>query len=91
VPEWLHNPLGRYYLYFAHHAGDFIRLAYADSLEGPWKIHEPGTLRLKQVREIVQVHIASPDIVVDDASKRIVMYFMVRSIPMARATSWHSS
>jgi hypothetical protein len=75
VPGWLPDPLGRYYLYFAHHAGNSIRLAYADSIEGPWKIHEPGTLRLNQVKVIVQGHIASPDIVVDDANKRIVMYY----------------
>lgn len=46
VPEWVENPLGRYYLYFAHHKGDFIRLAYADQIEGPWKIYEPGVLSL---------------------------------------------
>jgi hypothetical protein len=28
VPSWIENPLGRYYLYFAHHKGRFIRLAY---------------------------------------------------------------
>src|SRR5690349_7973801 len=41
VPSWLPNPLGRYYLYFAHHTGDYIRLAYSNSLNGPWKIYEP--------------------------------------------------
>ena len=46
VPTWLHNPLGKYYLYFAHHTGTFIRLAYADKLQGPWSIYEPGTLKL---------------------------------------------
>jgi hypothetical protein len=45
VPEWVANPLGRYYLYFAHHNGDHIRLAYADALAGPWRIHEPGSLQ----------------------------------------------
>jgi hypothetical protein len=30
VPEWIENPLGNYYLYFAHHQGTYIRLAYAD-------------------------------------------------------------
>ena len=45
VPEWVPNPLGRYYLYFAHHNGAYIRLAYADSLEGQWAIHSPGTLQ----------------------------------------------
>jgi hypothetical protein len=39
--------MGRYYLYFAHHKGDHIRLAYADSLSGPWKIDEPGVLNVR--------------------------------------------
>jgi hypothetical protein len=46
VPEWVSKPLGRYYLYFAHHKGDFIRLAYADDPTGPWTIYEPGALSL---------------------------------------------
>lgn len=46
VPEWVPDPLGRYYLYFADHKGSFIRLAYADDLVGPWTVHEPGSLHL---------------------------------------------
>ncbi len=48
VPEWLTNPLGNYYLYFADHKGDYIRLAYADALTGPWQIYEPGSLQLSE-------------------------------------------
>ncbi len=48
VPDWLPNPLGRYYLYFADHKGPAIRLAYADDLRGPWKIHFPGSLQLSE-------------------------------------------
>src|SRR6187549_1538527 len=44
VPAWVERPLGRYYMYFAHHMGAFIRLAYADSIGGPWKIYEPGVV-----------------------------------------------
>jgi len=47
VPEWVVNPLGRYYLYFSHHKGDHIRLAYADSLQGEWTIYGEGVLSLK--------------------------------------------
>ena len=47
VPEWVADPLGRYYLYFADHKGRHIRLAYADALTGPWRIHAPGSLRLE--------------------------------------------
>ena len=48
VPDWIENPLGRYYLYFADHRGVYIRLAYANELTGPWTMYEPGTLQLEQ-------------------------------------------
>ena len=47
VPEWVPSALGRYYLYFADHKGAYIRLAYADALTGPWRIHVPGSLHLR--------------------------------------------
>ena len=47
VPDWVENPLGRYYIYFADHKGLYIRLAYADRLTGPWQIHEPGSLHIE--------------------------------------------
>src|SRR6185436_7686933 len=47
VPDWVPRPLGRYYMYFGNHMGDFIRLAYADEVTGPWKIHEPGVLHVR--------------------------------------------
>jgi len=48
APSWAGAPLGRYYLYFAHHKGDHIRLAYADALTGPWRIKSGGVLGLAQ-------------------------------------------
>ena len=48
VPDWVQQPLGRYYLYFSHHKGTYIRLAYANALTGPWKIHAPGVLDVSQ-------------------------------------------
>ena len=39
VPDWVEDPLGKYYLYFADHKGRYIRLAYSDELTGPWQIH----------------------------------------------------
>lgn len=74
VPGWVEHPLGRYYLYFAHHGGKFIRLAYANQLGGPWRIHEPGTLRLEQAPRCYD-HVASPDVHVDSARREILMYF----------------
>ncbi|NKB32417.1 MAG: hypothetical protein GKR91_04900 [Pseudomonadales bacterium] len=47
VPDWVENPLGKYYLYFADHKGLYIRLAYADEITGPWQIHEPGSLKIE--------------------------------------------
>ena len=73
VPDWIPHPLGRYYLYFAHHQGGFIRLAFADDLEGPWSIYTPGTLRLEQTSFLH--HIASPDVHIDEEHQRIVMYY----------------
>src|SRR5208282_2775151 len=81
VPAWIEHPLGRYYLYFGHHQGRFIRMAYADDLRGPWKIHEPGVLDVKDTAlyrpqpdpRPWYTHVASPEVVVDEANKRIVM------------------
>lgn len=73
VPDWLPNPLGRYYLYFGHHGGEHIRLAIADRLEGPWRVHPPGVLPVSASH--FAGHIASPDVHVDHEHQRIVMYF----------------
>lgn len=111
VPDWVDDPLGRYYLYFADHKGAYIRLAYADDLLGPWLVHEPGSLQLSEsyfpevapsipegardqvyqayrdagmdpeslphdpVFEMTAPHIASPDVHVDHARQKIVMYY----------------
>lgn len=74
VPDWVSTPLGRYYMYFAHHTGTYIRLAYADDLQGPWKIYNPGTLHLTSA-ETFYGHIGSPDVHIDDKAKLILMYF----------------
>ena len=87
VPDWVERPLGRYYMYFAHHMGAFIRLAYADRLEGPWRIHEPGVVPVASTAfyrpqpdppenlENFYTHVASPDVFVDEANRRLVMWF----------------
>jgi hypothetical protein len=74
VPNWIENPLGKFYMYFGHHKGKYIRLAYADSPHGPWKIYEPGTLHLNQTKRF-RHHIASPDVIVDHENQKIWMYF----------------
>jgi hypothetical protein len=85
VPGWVRHPLGRYYMYFAHHKGAFIRLAYADSLRGPWKIYEPGVLNVRDSAfyrpqpdppdvPTLYTHVASPEVYVDEQHKRFVLY-----------------
>ena len=87
VPAWLKQPLGRYYMYFAHHMGGFIRLAYADVIEGPWRIYEPGVMPVRETAlfrpqpdppenlENFYTHVASPEIEVDHERLRLVMWF----------------
>ncbi|WP_216362756.1 glycoside hydrolase family protein [Formosa algae] len=73
VPKWVENPLGKYYMYFAHHHGKYIRLAYANSPIGPWTIYKPGVLKIEQTG--ATGHIASPDVVINEANKTIRLYF----------------
>jgi hypothetical protein len=86
VPPWINKPLGRYYMYFAHHKGQYIRLAYADSLRGPWKVYEPGVLNVSATAffrpqpdpanspEFLYTHVASPEIYVDNGRKKILIW-----------------
>lgn len=48
VPTWVEKPLGRYYLYFSDHKGSYIRLAFADHVAGPWRMHEQGALDISE-------------------------------------------
>jgi hypothetical protein len=73
VPDWIERPLGRYYLYFAHHDGRYIRLAHANGLRGPWQTYEPGVLPLEASR--FGGHIASPDVLISDEQHQIRLYY----------------
>jgi len=83
VPDWVKNPLGKYYLYFAHHHGSFIRMAYANELDGPWSVYPEGVLGMEnpKCRSLEEIgleqpmHIASPDVHVDENLQKIRMYF----------------
>lgn len=81
VPVWVENPLGRYYLYFAHHHGRYIRLAYADSLQGPWTVHNEPVLPIESTPAYSghpSDHLASPDVHVDEEARTIRMYYHQR-------------
>ncbi len=128
VPDWVVELLGDYYLYFSHHKGDHLRLAYANHPNGPWTLYEAGVFALEDFgflvsdvpqcdpvdalmstvsdysisvsRDIVmaiyqslvtaqqqrkvqsvamaattKAHIASPEIVVDNNHRQIVMFY----------------
>ena len=87
VPSWVPHPLGRYYAYFGHHKGQFVRLAYADAITGPWKIYEPGVVPVSGTAfyrpqpdppdgptDQFYTHVASPEIYVDEARRRLVLW-----------------
>lgn len=95
VPDWVENPLGEYYLYFADHRGEYIRMAYADAIIGPWTVHTPGTLKLEDSffpttcppcslapgrTAALYAHIASPDVHVREDLQQIVMYYHGRGV-----------
>ncbi|QDV06746.1 hypothetical protein Poly30_22610 [Planctomycetes bacterium Poly30] len=77
VPDWIEDAPGQYAMYFAHHKGGHIRVAFADDVRGPWTVHAPGAgvLGLEDVEGLIEDHVASPDVHVDDARRRLVMYF----------------
>ncbi len=89
-PFWVPNPLGRFYMYFAHHTGNFIRLAVADRIAGPWQVQDCQPLHLKdtgfaqfdvQWRNdadeslLEPPHIASPDVHIDARRQQVVMFY----------------
>lgn len=85
VPDWIPpasraHPSAVYYLYFANHGGDYIRMAWASDVMGPYTIYNPGAGVLHDDAVVLQHaetgwHMASPDVHVDDANQRFVMYF----------------
>jgi hypothetical protein len=85
APDWLKNKLGKYYMYFAHHEGEYIRLAYADDLAGPWKIYKAGVIRARDTGWNPD-HIASPDVLVDDARQEIRVYFHSPVTPVPKSS-----
>jgi len=96
VPDWIApenraDPNATYYMYFAHHGGNYIRMSWAMDIEGPWHLYQTGSgvsvgdrgvLDLGSDDKIdldngvtISNHVASPDVFVDDENQRIVMYF----------------
>lgn len=85
APEWLKSAPGKYLMYFAHHTGSYIRLAYADKLTGPWKIYKDGVMNVGQLTKSGLKwgpdHVASPEIWIDNEKKELRMYFHTPTTP----------
>ncbi|WP_044214449.1 hypothetical protein, partial [Saccharicrinis fermentans] len=96
IPEWITPenrtaPEAKYYLYFAHHHGSYIRMAWAATLKGPWHLYQMGAdvaigkrgvldlgndvIKLENGITIPNNHLASPDVVVDNKNQQIILYF----------------
>ncbi|GAB3652737.1 hypothetical protein [Glycomyces tarimensis] len=71
------NPLGAWYMYYApHDAPGGICLAYADSLEGPWKEYSGNPIIPRTWSPHYSVsHVSSPDAYWNAADGRMYLYF----------------
>jgi hypothetical protein len=78
VPKWCASRLGNYYLYFADHAGSYIKMAFAQKISGPWTLYQGGVLDLSGFADAYD-HIASPDILIDTKEQKLRLYFHSRS------------
>jgi len=96
IPDWISSenradPSAVYYLYFGHHIGGYIRMAWAENVEGPWHLYQAGnnvTIGERGVLDngdddinvgngivIENNHLASPDVHIDNENQRIILYF----------------
>ena len=94
IPDWIPanrraNPNAQYYLYFGHHSGDYIRMAWSRNIEGPYTLYDDfrnsgdrGVLDnanddifLGNNTRIEENHLSSPDVHVDNENQRIILYF----------------
>ena len=46
MPDWAAGKQAAFHMYFGHHKGKSLRLAYADRLEGPWAMHPDPVIPL---------------------------------------------
>ena len=78
-----------YYMYYGNHSGDAIKMKWASSIDGAWTdydftagtgpnesrgVFDVGTTRNDPTRNDYD-HISAPDVIIDDANQRFVMYF----------------
>ncbi|MBD3320315.1 MAG: hypothetical protein GF350_04385 [Chitinivibrionales bacterium] len=71
VPDWAPAPLGKYYLYCAHHAGKHLMLFYADEITGPYT-EAPFPMAIDPDQS---GHMSAPDVHIDEENQRFIMYY----------------
>lgn len=76
VPSWVSNPIGKYYLYFGNHKGQYIRMAYSQEPTGPYTLFKGGVFSLPETG-YKNTHLASPEIWIDEINQQIRMYFHI--------------
>ncbi len=83
------NPLGNWYMYYApHDPPGGICLAYADSLEGPWREYSGNPIISRTWSPHYSVsHVSSPHAVWNAADGRIYLYFHGENTTTRVATS----
>ncbi len=79
APEFFQNSPGKYLLYFAHHSGKYIRLAYSDSLFKNWKILDVQICSVDSSLDFHD-HVASPEVFIDQKNKDVYLFFHSREI-----------
>jgi hypothetical protein len=72
----------QYVLYFAHHSGNFIRVATSKNIYGDWTFPNLEILKIENFNEIHD-HIASPEVFLDQESKTLNLFFHSR-VPGSR-------
>jgi hypothetical protein len=79
VPKFVNNSPGKYLLYFAHHSGEFIRLAYSNLLFQDWRILDTQICPVNEAVDFYD-HVASPEVHINENEKKIYLFFHSRQI-----------
>ena len=94
LPKWLPeekrvDKRAKYYLYFAHHHGKYIRMAWSEKITGPYHLvgdsplygkHANAALALDKIPPVLGEvstgnHVASPVVIVDDERHEFKLYY----------------
>jgi hypothetical protein len=85
VPEWVRDPIGKYYLYYADHRGKFIKFAFSNSIFNNWKIKLNTIININSFKNAIN-HIASPEIYIDNNKKKF--YLLTHSHSTTHKGQW---